>query len=220
MNSADKLIKELIRRRDAGELTSGMDPLAKLPRPLPRSQVQVASEAIGHNLPELLSRIYTEVANGGFGDSYGLLGLIGGPRNEAGFDAPGLWKEFTNPDPDDEDWKWPARLLPVGQLGCAAIELRTIFLLDQVQAFLAVRSTCALELYPIAFRIFLIRLVGPLAYSFRFVFLFVWIMMGLVLNPHRDFTLRFGIIPRNLMHDLSVRSGQCDQPRRATGTPG
>ncbi len=106
-----------MRRRDAGELTSDMLPLAKLPRPLTQSKIQSVSKTIGHNLPKLLSRIYTEVANGGFGDSYGLLGLIGGPKNEAGFDALTLWKELRKPDSDDEHWEWPTKLLPIGRLG-------------------------------------------------------------------------------------------------------
>ena len=62
--------------------------------------------------------MYTEVANGGFGDSYGLLGLIGGPKNESGHDAVRLWKEFRKPDPEDELWKWREELLPIGHLGC------------------------------------------------------------------------------------------------------
>ena len=119
MPSYDRLIRSLIQRRDAGTLAADMDPSAKLPKPLLKTKIDRVTNIIGQPLPGLLTRIYTEVANGGFGDSYGLLGLIGGPRNEAGFDAITLYKEYRKPDPDDDHWRWPTELLPIGHLGCA-----------------------------------------------------------------------------------------------------
>lgn len=118
MATGAKLIDELIRRRDAGELIADASPGSKLPKPLPAAKITAGEETIGRKLPPLLTRIYTEVANGGFGDSYGLLGLVGGPKNEAGHDVIRLWKEMRKPDPNDDLWKWRDELLPIGHLGC------------------------------------------------------------------------------------------------------
>ncbi len=118
MRSDAKLVAELIRRRDADELIADLSPEVRLPKPLSGAKIATVENAIGRKLPSLLVRIYNEVANGGFGDSYGLLGLVGGPKNEAGFDTLRLWKQMQKPDPDDELWKWREYLLPIGQLGC------------------------------------------------------------------------------------------------------
>jgi hypothetical protein len=74
---------------------------------------------LSFELPPLLQRIYTEVANGGFGYSYGFLGLSGGMENEDGNDAVLQYLMYRKPDPDDPLWKWPDALLPIGHLGCA-----------------------------------------------------------------------------------------------------
>lgn len=118
MASDETLLAELIRRRDSGELRSNMPNVTRLPKPLAPDKIVTAETTIGHPLPLLLARIYTEVANGGFGDSYGFLGLIGGPKNESGLDAMRLWKSLMKPDPEDRFWRWRQHLLPVGHLGC------------------------------------------------------------------------------------------------------
>jgi hypothetical protein len=114
----EKLIAELLRRRDAGELRAEESAANKLPKPLARDKVRATEKVLGQKLPPLMFRIYTEVANGGFGPSYGLLGLSGGPKNEAGRDVVRLWKELCKPDRDDKYWKWREELLPVVHLGC------------------------------------------------------------------------------------------------------
>lgn len=118
MPSDDSLIAELIRRRDSGELRSDMSNAKRLPKPLAVEKIATAEAILALSLPGVLSRIYTTVANGGFGDSYGFLGLMGGPKNEAGLDAIGLWKAFMKPDPSDPRWRWRSYLLPIGHLGC------------------------------------------------------------------------------------------------------
>ena len=112
------LIGELLEIKRAGKLASD-EPLFKGDFiPLPRAVVDEAEAALGFNLTPMLRRIFMEVANGGFGPSYGLLGLRGGMKNERGRDAVGLYEVFRQPDPSDPHWSWPAGLLPVGHLGC------------------------------------------------------------------------------------------------------
>lgn len=114
----ESIIGELLRRKKSNTLKAdSTDAECKIP-PLPVDQIPKAESQLGYILPSLFVRLYTEVANGGFGDSYGLLGLIGGPKNEAGFDVMQLLEELRKPDPDDRFWKWPDGLLPVGHLGC------------------------------------------------------------------------------------------------------
>ena len=63
--------------------------------------------------------MYFEVANGGFGESYGLIGLVGGARDDTNRDVQQLLRDFRKPDNDDPKWKWPEGLLPAFSVGCA-----------------------------------------------------------------------------------------------------
>ncbi|MCP2337747.1 SMI1/KNR4 family protein [Actinomadura rupiterrae] len=51
--------------------------------PVTMAELHAAEEQLGRRLPELLRRMYTEVANGGFGPNHGILGLAdGGPHDD------------------------------------------------------------------------------------------------------------------------------------------
>lgn len=51
--------------------------------PVRISEVIAAEQRMGRRLPELLKRLYTEVANGGFGPMYGILGIArSGPQDD------------------------------------------------------------------------------------------------------------------------------------------
>ncbi|SDQ85813.1 SMI1/KNR4 family protein [Pseudoxanthomonas sp. CF125] len=115
----DELIAELKERKAAASLYADDSLLGGLAPPLSLSEIELAEASLGFKLPDSLRRIYSEVANGGFGYSYGLLGLNGGPRNEDGQDAVGLYMTYRESDPDDPLWQWPFGLLPIGHLGCA-----------------------------------------------------------------------------------------------------
>jgi hypothetical protein len=80
----------------------------------------VASESrLGFAVAPLLRRVYLEVANGGFGPGYGLLGVLNGATDDRHKDAVTLYEEYRQRDPDDPYWAWPDHLLPVCHLGCA-----------------------------------------------------------------------------------------------------
>lgn len=117
--AASGLIEQLKERATRGELTADSE-LADGPfQPLSEEQITAAEAELGFRLPATLRRVYREVANGGFGPSYGLLGLKGGLLNEDRCDAVGRYLGYREPCPDDEHWHWPEGLLPVGHLGCA-----------------------------------------------------------------------------------------------------
>lgn len=115
----EDLIAELKKRKANGTLGADDPLLGGCAAPLGQSEIESAEAILRFEIPAVLRRIYTEVANGGFGYAYGLLGLRGGPRNEDGLDSVGLYQTFRELDTEDPAWHWPHGLLPVGHLGCA-----------------------------------------------------------------------------------------------------
>lgn len=119
INKARDLVAELVKRKLAGTLTAD-DPYFKGDfTPLPPRDIDLAEKELGFLLTPLLRRIFSEVSNGGFGPSYGMLGLRGGMQNEDGGDAVTLYSGLRQTDPNDSYWMWPVGLLPLGHLGCA-----------------------------------------------------------------------------------------------------
>ncbi len=115
----DEVIAELRERALRGELKADDDHFKGGSAPLTEEQMGAAESELDFRLPVFLRRIYTEVANGGFGPSYGLLGLKGGMLNEEKCDAVAQYVGYRELDPSDPHWRWPKALLPVGHLGCA-----------------------------------------------------------------------------------------------------
>jgi hypothetical protein len=76
-----------------------------------RAEVQ-----LGFRLPELLSALYLQLANGGFGPE--VIGLEGGETHE-GMSLAELYALMRESHPDDPNWKWPTKLVPIVDWGCA-----------------------------------------------------------------------------------------------------
>ena len=112
------LISELNKRREEGRLVVDEELFEVDNSPLSKVELNSAEGKLGFKLTPTLRRIFTEVANGGFGPQYGLLGLRGGMRNEDGCDAVDQYLAYQEPDPEDIHWEWPNELLPLGHLGC------------------------------------------------------------------------------------------------------
>jgi hypothetical protein len=82
--------------------------------PASPGMVEAAEAAIGHALPALLRRLYTEVANGGFGPRAGVLGVPGGRGSSGDFaDIVDAFREFTVELPPDHEFYHP---MPPGML--------------------------------------------------------------------------------------------------------
>ncbi len=115
--SEDEIIDELLNRRQLGTLVAGtardtdFDTICGR-RPLDRTTLSQFEKSVGYHLPPLLQRMYCEVANGGFGESYGLIGLVGGARDDTNRDVQQLLRDFRQPDSDDPKWKWPEEFCP------------------------------------------------------------------------------------------------------------
>lgn len=76
-----------------------------------------AETRLGFQLPPLLRRIYLELANGGFGPGFGIVGIRGGWTTSHGKTLEDLYVEMSEGDPDEPAWRWPLGLVPVVDLG-------------------------------------------------------------------------------------------------------
>jgi hypothetical protein len=88
-----------------------------LPEPATRQAVEVAEARMGLSLPPLLVRLWTEVANGGFGPAYGLFGVDNEPASR--------FRELFQSIPDayirwtvDGSLKRRLKIVPICDWGC------------------------------------------------------------------------------------------------------
>jgi len=90
--------------QDIGRAMSTPAP-SVLPAPATEATVADAERALGVGLPTSLRRVYTEVADGGFGPGEGILPLAM---------VVSAWRELSGPDgPLPRGRTWPAALVPV-----------------------------------------------------------------------------------------------------------
>lgn len=112
MNRPDGRQQRVYQRGTAEYLDAKAAGLTERLPPLEKASAGVLSEAeriLGRPLPALLRRLYSEVGNGGFGPGYGVLGVFGGHRDDAGHDAISLHQSWELPRPF---------LLPICHWGC------------------------------------------------------------------------------------------------------
>lgn len=115
MYTEDELLAAVRARAMAPSTRIGVpslqsQPLPPLPPPA-TSTILAATEArLGFTLPPLLARVYTEVADGGFGPGYGLLSLV---------DAESDGRSLSSVYLDFRAGGWLERLLPLWDWGCA-----------------------------------------------------------------------------------------------------
>jgi hypothetical protein len=96
----DEVLAAVEARVQTGRPTDLPDRLF-IPPPAPAEALAEAERIIGYPLPPLLRRLYTGVANGGFGPFGGIEGLRDGYTS----DGPGMleiYLQYDEPDPDPE----------------------------------------------------------------------------------------------------------------------
>jgi hypothetical protein len=86
--------------------------------PASERDVVATEKRIGFNLPHTLREIYSNVANGGFGPGYGVMGVEGGFTDDMGNTVADLFESYRHSDPEDPTWQWPDRFLPICHWGC------------------------------------------------------------------------------------------------------
>lgn len=89
----------------------------KLPPVATEEQIARAEARFGFPIPRLLRRIYREVANGGFGPGYGLIGIEDGNARKSGLDVVGIYESQLHADTEDPGWEWPLKLVPLFDWG-------------------------------------------------------------------------------------------------------
>lgn len=90
--------------------------------PLNAKQLHASRELIGDPLPDLLIELFTYIGNGGFGPQGGLLGLHGGFSGcDAQLTVDEMYHELMWEIPKEEEWNWPAELLPIAEGGCGLL---------------------------------------------------------------------------------------------------
>jgi hypothetical protein len=93
----------------------------ELPPPATPDAIQSAEDLLGFRFPPLLGRLWTEVANGGFGPGYGLYGLKGGFGDQ--FQGLTIVDNYLERF-DEVCWidiagePWPAKLVEICEWGC------------------------------------------------------------------------------------------------------
>lgn len=105
----DAIISQIASRVDAGGRRL---PVAS------EEAVGAAEMALGLKIPTLLRSIYLNVANGGFGPGYGILGVAGGHRSGWGTALVETFDEVKR-GADYRGWRWDPQLLPFCELGYA-----------------------------------------------------------------------------------------------------
>jgi|SRR6185437_1240805 len=106
--SEDALIAGLVAMRSRAKTVSP---------PVSAAAIQNAEAALGFTLPALLAKLYGQVANGGFGPGYGIMGLDGGHTNDDGDSCVKLYRKFRMPYRGKVIW--PDGYLPVCYGGCS-----------------------------------------------------------------------------------------------------
>jgi hypothetical protein len=80
--------------------------------------VLLGEETLGFTLPPLLTRMYLEVGNGGFGPGYGLIGIgARGEKDDLGNDLVRGYEERLKRDADEPTWEWPIGWVPLASWG-------------------------------------------------------------------------------------------------------
>ncbi|MFI1383156.1 hypothetical protein [Embleya sp. NPDC020886] len=91
-------------------------PCGPLFPPISPAEVELAESRIGRRLPGLLRRVYTEVADGGFGPESGLASLTDGNRTPS---DPGDWPSAVRAHERGRERGMPASWLHLTSGGCS-----------------------------------------------------------------------------------------------------
>ncbi|MGV6851670.1 MAG: SMI1/KNR4 family protein [bacterium] len=87
--------------------------------PASEEAIAEAEQNIGYSFPPLILQIYSEVANGGIGPGYQILGVKGGHTSDEGDSISELYLALYDKDPEDPEWQWPKGIVPFCHWGCA-----------------------------------------------------------------------------------------------------
>jgi hypothetical protein len=121
MNQYDTLIDRIRKQVSIDQNNPDESDYRREPLPAMASAViLLATEhSIGFSLPPLLCRIYTEIANGGFGPGYGLIGIEGGFTDDLGRNIVDIFTDKNSPGFQKYFPDWPIQSISICHWGCA-----------------------------------------------------------------------------------------------------
>ena len=119
MRASEQVLIQKLQDRNADRqraTAGGIHPRKPI-APVAAKDLQVAEQALGFQLPELLRAIYREVANGGFGPEYGIVGTKGGFKLDK-CSLESCYRGMLKLEKENSVWRWPKHLLPLANYGC------------------------------------------------------------------------------------------------------
>ena len=112
-HGSDDDLLALIRERVSSSRADRGTPASLVFEPANAEAIEQAEKSLDFALPPLLKRVLLEIGNGGFGPGHGLLGVRGGATDEHGSSLVDLYDGLSATNPEDPEWSWPKRLLPI-----------------------------------------------------------------------------------------------------------
>jgi hypothetical protein len=121
MNQYDSLIDRILKQISIDRNNPDEPDYRREPLPAVASAVALLAteHSIGFSLPPLLRRIYTEIANGGFGPGYGLIGIDGGFTDDLGRNIVDIFTDKNSPSFQKYFPDWPIQSISICHWGCA-----------------------------------------------------------------------------------------------------
>ena len=122
---SDELIRRIAARaqnpKTINDMAEGVTPPYVLPPLTSLEKVAEVEKKLGFGLPELLRRLYTEIADGGFGPGYGLVGIEGDRNSYLGSDLAANYDNYMRESSTEFGAPWQPRLLPILTWGCGIL---------------------------------------------------------------------------------------------------
>lgn len=120
MSNLDAILAQIRQRLSAAPSPTDVpfERTKELPPVASAASIRSTERDIGLELPPLLCRMYTEIANGGFGPAYGFIGVAGGATDDIGKSIVDLYvgsqsQQFRKRFPN-----WPKGIVRFCYWGC------------------------------------------------------------------------------------------------------
>jgi hypothetical protein len=121
----DELIGDIRSRaqnpKTINDMAEGVSPPYVLPSMTTAEKIAGVEARLGFALPELLRRLYTEVADGGFGPGYGLVGIEGDRNSYLGSSLADSYDYYLKESNKEFGVPWQPKLLPILTWGCGIV---------------------------------------------------------------------------------------------------
>jgi hypothetical protein len=120
--STTDLIRQIQKRASQSTTQTDLPNPRALPKIATATDLESTETQLGFALPAFLKRLYLEVANGGFGPGYGLIGTTGDARDDRGF-ITDLHHTDNEPERRKRHPNWPTRAIRICNWGCGMYSL-------------------------------------------------------------------------------------------------